>query len=1425
MKNISDSNLMNQISRDGKTSIEALNAMLKSSDNINGVNLNDFLGSLGAKDRAVAEANLIRGLMDKNSVNGVVDFRALNQNLASLDFQSEFAKELKSQILSKQSILNNTSDILNSLGSKVIKSKGMSQGISADPLKRADTMRANFIVEKMKPLIPYLGNNEALKLHLNRAILNANGDFKLAIKNIDNIPSGNLPTPTRNLLNEFKIAMKDIEQVVKSQAKKEIRGIHNVTYNDKKATYIKTDLENVDSAIRYANTNRDKGAKHIKIRHLMDETKPGYITNQELLNLGNSLREYIKTYKEPFIDKNGARIYEWENKEGVKFRVVVDSSRRDATTAELPQPTATDDIITFYSDRNIKDKMIFRNPKLNQTIKEAENLAKPQATPKQEPTKIKAENQVNLANQSIKGDGFVTYPNSARQIYPYNAIFEVPNEIKQIVDIGDRVSASLEWLRSNHPEMFKTQRAVKEVIDYVLKEPENIVSPKKGNGVILSKQNDKKMDEIGINQNSEVFHANKRKLNSNEKKAVSRDALPPHLDADNISLTGRYSVGEKSHLTAFDENIIPQNTKTTIKPQDEVVKTEVIKKENGNKGQLAQQNIKQKEAKPNLEEPNVLTKLMKTVEEIYTDDGDFKVKTLKVYGSEKNKDFSVYIDNKKVSIPEEQTTKFHDNGERFAFVRDGEIVDNLSQEAKEALFDNNKISGMDKIQMGIALDKAKVSTLSDKIDALKKAGYSDDNIYEYLLKKDSELIDGIASIKANTKFNSILDSVKGSSSQIQKLRAILDKNIMNTDTLSNIKKPQLLNEVYNLLNGKRLNNELLDKASLIKWNFKGFEHKNALKHNDFFTFTHNMLNLIKSTKGDANQKSTLRKIITAKIKDLDSDEAKNSVIKKISYELYDKELSPELLQKVVQMNTNKEPQAQAIAKDLTADAPSELYKAHRKAQKAKEPQPQLAQTTAKTAEPIAQPKAEINNTQNLQSHPNTNSRYEIVKKFVEGKTNKALDNEINAYNQLYRYVLDDFAKAHPSELNLPQYASEMANYITKEFLVKHDKEIKEIITQKTSGENRQIALEAFENLKQNFDELRSVGIGDLIKPTAKGIKDKIAQVEIKSMSDKELVTQFQKLNDSKARVNENVFSYLQNEIKQREKKLYPFINSDKKDYSYDLEKQLKNRGLMGLKDSDLENIAKERNSILYLPSYVRGNIEKELNITPIKEFGTNYAEFYHDGENAIKKLLVERQGQVAGAFERKELGDIDLVWGEVTDAIKHKGYGLSHILDKRVAEFMEQGLSKEQAGAKAKELIDKLPDIIKNGQIVENAGVNTIILKEGNSEFRAGLSKGFFGKGDNQWIITSYEKKSPNAQNFDQVTNSKELGNGNNLSLKGKNNSTPKEIKSQDLSVEQKAKQYAKFLSEAKEPTQDAPDELYKAYNKAKKDLNKPKNK
>ena len=85
---------------------------------------------------------------------------------------------------------------------------------------------------------------------------------------------------------------------------------------------------------------------------------------------------------------------------------------------------------------------------------------------------------------------------------------------------------------------------------------------------------------------------------------------------------------------------------------------------------------------------------------------------------------------------------------------------------------------------------------------------------------------------------------------------------------------------------------------------------------------------------------------------------------------------------------------------------------------------------------------------------------------------------------------------------------------------------------------------------------------------------------------------------------------------------------------------------------------------------------ESLNIKPIKEFGANYAEHYHSDETAIQKLINEAEaqafkesgakgeykGQVVGAFHRKELGDIDLVWGD-------SNFGLAHILQQRTKQW------------------------------------------------------------------------------------------------------------------------------------------------------------
>lgn len=76
-----------------------------------------------------------------------------------------------------------------------------------------------------------------------------------------------------------------------------------------------------------------------------------------------------------------------------------------------------------------------------------------------------------------------------------------------------------------------------------------------------------------------------------------------------------------------------------------------------------------------------------------------------------------------------------------------------------------------------------------------------------------------------------------------------------------------------------------------------------------------------------------------------------------------------------------------------------------------------------------------------------------------------------------------------------------------------------------------------------------------------------------------------------------------------------------------------------------------------------------------KVYGDEIAREFFKGENAIDYLLYTQAGYIENAFYKEGLGGIDLVWGEATDFEKHKGYGLAHIIDKRKAEFIEQGLS------------------------------------------------------------------------------------------------------------------------------------------------------
>jgi len=77
------------------------------------------------------------------------------------------------------------------------------------------------------------------------------------------------------------------------------------------------------------------------------------------------------------------------------------------------------------------------------------------------------------------------------------------------------------------------------------------------------------------------------------------------------------------------------------------------------------------------------------------------------------------------------------------------------------------------------------------------------------------------------------------------------------------------------------------------------------------------------------------------------------------------------------------------------------------------------------------------------------------------------------------------------------------------------------------------------------------------------------------------------------------------------------------------------------------------------------------------KYGPVYRQFAGKPKEAINFLREKQNGECIAALHRNDIGDIDIVWGEVTDPIKHKGYGLAHIIDKHEVEINKLGFNIE----------------------------------------------------------------------------------------------------------------------------------------------------
>ncbi len=171
-----------------------------------------------------------------------------------------------------------------------------------------------------------------------------------------------------------------------------------------------------------------------------------------------------------------------------------------------------------------------------------------------------------------------------------------------------------------------------------------------------------------------------------------------------------------------------------------------------------------------------------------------------------------------------------------------------------------------------------------------------------------------------------------------------------------------------------------------------------------------------------------------------------------------------------------------------------------------------------------------------------------------------------------------------------------------------------------------------------------------------------------------------------------------------------------------------------------ENLNETTKEAKNLSPLEQANAEKLLKlqraITPLKEFGTNYPEFALKPKEALEKLLQEKNGQVAGAAYREDLGGIDFVWGtpKTKDSV---GYGLVHVLERREQQALSLGLSEAEAKEYALNIVKSIPEVLEKGtKGTDHLG--RVFVDYGNK--RVGLNNTWNNKDlENHWVISSYE--------------------------------------------------------------------------------------
>ncbi|MFC3848422.1 hypothetical protein ACFOPX_07855 [Helicobacter baculiformis] len=125
------------------------------------------------------------------------------------------------------------------------------------------------------------------------------------------------------------------------------------------------------------------------------------------------------------------------------------------------------------------------------------------------------------------------------------------------------------------------------------------------------------------------------------------------------------------------------------------------------------------------------------------------------------------------------------------------------------------------------------------------------------------------------------------------------------------------------------------------------------------------------------------------------------------------------------------------------------------------------------------------------------------------------------------------------------------------------------------------------------------------------------------------------------------------------------------------------------------------------------------------------------------------------------MGYIDLVWGNLKgEGRGAKGWGLSKIFAKHLEDF--KGF---EGSTPLQKLARGLEEIVQKGEIAKRQGRREAYNIEYDG-FVVGINRGYNKQGDNYWIVTAFDKKTPIGEKIPKTARAKDLTKGaDNLPL------------------------------------------------------------